>query len=455
MSVLPSSFRDPSGFVFQKEGFIYRQINKSYKENYDHLMESGLYKTLVDGELLVSHQEVEINIPISENAYKVIKPEQIPFISYPYEWCFSQLKDAALVTLEVQKKAMDFGMSLKDGTAYNIQFLRGKPIFIDTLSFEKYQEGKPWVAYRQFCQHFLVPLALMSYKDIRLSQLLRVHIDGVPLDIASSLLPLRTRLIFPILIHIHLHARSQKHFEDKKLDLKGKGVSKRSFLGLIESLESAVKGLKWQPKGTEWADYYEDTNYTVDALRHKKEIVAEFLEEINPKTVWDLGANDGMFSRIASEKGAQTVSFDIDPAAVEKNYEQVKDKSETNILPLLLDLTNPSPAIGWDNQERMSLHERCAENTVLALALIHHLAISNNLPFEMIANLLSEICSSLIIEFVYKEDSQVKRLLSTREDIFDDYTKKAFEMIFKHKFNIICSKSIRESNRILYYMERI
>jgi ribosomal protein L11 methylase PrmA len=455
MSIVQSSFRDPSGFVFQKDGLIYRQINNSYRENYDHLMDCGLYKALVDRDLLVSHQEIEPNSPIAENAYKVIRPEQIPFISYPYEWCFSQLKDAALVTLEVQKSAVDFGMSLKDCSAYNIQFLRGKPVFIDTLSFEKYQEEKPWIAYRQFCQHFLAPLALMSHKDIRLSQLLRVHIDGVPLDLASSLLPLRTRLIFPILIHIHLHALSQKHFEDRKLDMKGKGMSKHSFLGLIESLESAVKGLKWQPQGTEWADYYEDTNYSADALKHKREIVAEFLEEINPKTVWDLGANDGMFSRIASDKGILTVSFDIDPAAVEKNYKQVNMKREMNILPLLLDLINPSPAIGWDNQERMSLHERHAENTVFALALIHHLAISNNLPFEKIVSLLSEICSTLIIEFVPKEDSQVKRLLSTREDIFDNYTKKAFETAFEHEFNIIHSKPIKDTIRNLYLMRRI
>lgn len=454
MSAIQSSFRDPSGFVFQKDGSIYRQINIFYKENYDYLIHSGLYKALVDAELLVSHQEIEPQGIIADNAYKVIKPEQIPFISYPYEWCFSQLKDAALVTLEVQKKAMEFGMSLKDCSAYNIQFLRGKPVFIDTLSFEKYQDGKPWVAYRQFCQHFLAPLALMSHKDIRLSQLLRVHIDGVPLDLASSLLPFRTRLIFPILIHIHLHARSQKHFEDKKLDMKGKGVSKQSFLGLIDSLESAVKGLKWQPQGTEWADYYEDTNYTADALRHKEEIVAEFLAEIKPKTVWDLGANDGMFSRIASDKGIQTISLDLDPASVEKNYLQCIKNGETSILPLVMDLTNPSPDIGWANSERDSFIKRGPADTVLALALIHHLAISNNLPFAKISEVFSRICSSLIIEFVPKNDSQVQRLLSTREDIFPRYTQQSFEDEFGKYFEMQNSAIINDTKRRLYLMRK-
>lgn len=186
---LPASFRDPSGFLFQQDGVIYRQVNLVYKDDYGHLMDSGLYQALVDDNLLIPHEEVGIEPPIPELAYKIIKPEQIPFISYPYEWCFSQLRDAALTTLKVQKKALDFSMSLRDSSAYNIQFKNGRPLFIDTLSFGKYREGQPWVAYRQFCQHFLAPLTLMSYKDIRLSQLLCTYIDGLPLDLTGCLLP--------------------------------------------------------------------------------------------------------------------------------------------------------------------------------------------------------------------------------------------------------------------------
>jgi len=317
---LSSSFRDPSGFLFFRDGLIYRQVNTIYKENYDRLINSGLYQALVDGELLISHDEVDVEQARSDKIYKIIKPELIPFISYPYEWCFSQLKDAALTTLKIQKKSVDFGMSLKDCSAYNIQFRKGKPVFIDTLSFEKYREGQPWVAYRQFCHHFLAPLALMSYKDIRLNQLFRVYIDGVPLDLASSLLPFRTRFVFSLLSHIQLHAKSQKYFADKTVNTNAHKMSRLSLLGLIDSLESAVKKLTWQPQGTEWADYYKDTNYSLNALHHKRELICEFLDKINPKIIWDLGANVGMFSRIASDKGIQTISFDIDPAAVEKNY---------------------------------------------------------------------------------------------------------------------------------------
>ncbi len=228
----------------------------------------------------------------------------------------------------------------------------------------------------------------MSYRDVRLNQLLRVYIDGVPLDLASSLLPFRTRFIFSLLTHIHLHARSQKHYADKAVDVSSKKVSRLSFLGLITNLESAVKKLRWQPGGTEWADYYEDTNYTSDAIEHKRQIVAELLDKVNPTIVWDLGANVGMFSRIASDKGIETISFDIDPAAVEINYLECVKKSEAHIFPLVLDLTNPSPSIGWQNAERMSILERGPVDTVLALALVHHLAISNNMPFEKIAEFL-------------------------------------------------------------------
>jgi len=451
---IPGSFRDPSGFLFYRDGSLYRQVNITYKENYDHLMSSGLYEALADAELLLPHKEVDIEGARPDRAYKIIKPEVIPFISYPYEWTFSQLKMGALTTLEIAKRSLDFGMSLKDSSAYNIQFRKGRPIFIDTLSFEKYRAGEPWVAYRQFCQHFLAPLTLMSYRDIRLNQLFRVYIDGVPLDLASSLLPFRTRLKFSLFSHLHLHARSQKHFADKTVNMSGHKVSRLSFLGLIDNLESAVRKLKWRPQGSEWANYYEDTNYSPEALSHKREIVVRFLEEINPKMVWDLGANIGLFSRIASKRGIQTISFDIDPVAVEKNYLQCLKDDERNILPLLLDLTNPSPSIGWENEERKSLLERGPADAALALALVHHLAISNNLPLEKIAHFFSKICIWLIIEFIPKSDSQVQRLLLTREDIFPDYTKRVFEDEFQKYFSILNCVKIRDSERTMYFMER-
>jgi len=419
-------------------------------------MNSGLYDSLVKEGSLISHAEVDVKAPKPEIMYKVVRPEPIRFISYSYEWCFSQLKDAALLTLKTQKKAMEFGMSLKDSSAFNIQFANGKPILIDTLSFEKYVKGRPWVAYRQFCQHFLAPLALMSRRDIRLNQLLRIYIDGVPLDLASSLLPFGSHLAVSLFSHLHLHAKAQKTYAGKTVDMSSYKMSRLSLVGLIESLEGAVKKLEWQPEGTEWSEYYESTNYAVAAFQHKKQLVAKFLDRINPVDVWDLGANMGVFSRLASDRGIETVAFDVDPAAVEKSYLESRRKGETHILPLVLDLTNPSPAIGWENKERMSLEERGPADTVMALALLHHLAIANNLPLGRIARFLRDICRRwLIIEFVPKTDSQVERLLASREDIFSDYTQLRFEEEFGHCFTIDDSENIRDSQRTLYLMRRI
>ena len=455
--LIHSSFRDPSGFLFSRDGSIYRQVNIIYSEDYDQLMSSGLYEALKNSGLLIPHEEVGSAYSQSDNAYKILKPELIPFISYPYEWCLSQLKDAALLTLKVQKKALDFGMTLKDCSAYNIQFHNGKPIFIDTLSFEKCREGEPWVAYKQFCQHFLAPLALMKYKDIRLNQLFRIYMDGIPLDLASSFLPFYTCLKFPLFLHVHVHAKIQKYFSDKgiKRDKVRRTISLNSHRGLIDSLESFCKKLSWRPKGTTWIDYYQGDSYDLDAIKYKKQLVEGFLSKSKPKTVWDIGSNTGMFSRIASDKGIYTVSFDIDPACVENNYLATVEKGETNILPLLCDLTNPSPNIGWENKERNSFIDRGPADTVLALAIVHHLAISNNLPLSKIADFFYKISSkSLIIEFVPKNDPKVQKLLASRDDIFPHYTEHCFESEFGRLFRILYAEKVMNSERTLYLMER-
>jgi hypothetical protein len=416
-------------------------------------MESGLYEKLVKAGLLIPHAEVDQAPAEPDLAHKVIRPERVPFISYPYEWSFGQLKDAALATLSIQKRALKMGMSLKDASAYNIQFVRGKAALIDTLSFEVYKEGGPWVAYRQFCQHFLAPLALMALKDVRLSQLLRVYIDGVPLDLASELLPAKTRFNFGLLTHIHLHAGAQKRFAGEEVKSRGGSMSKQALTGLIESLESTIKNLEWKPGGTEWGNYYDITNYSDAAFEHKKQLVAEWTQRIGPAQVWDLGANNGVFSRIATEGTQYVVSWDIDPTAVEQNYRQVKAEKNEKLLPLLLDLTNPSPAVGWANRERDSFGVRGPVEMALALAVIHHLAISNNVPLPQLADFFAATSNWLVIEFVPKSDSQVKKLLASREDIFPTYTREGFEEAFRKRFKIHEAVNVRESERMLYLME--
>ncbi|PIT97450.1 SAM-dependent methyltransferase [Candidatus Berkelbacteria bacterium CG10_big_fil_rev_8_21_14_0_10_41_12] len=450
---VPASFRDPSGFVFRLGNLFYRQVNQSYAKEYDLLMNSGLFKKLVGKGLIINHKEIN-NISSDDSAYKTLLPEQIPFLSYPYEWSFSQLKDAALLTLEIQDIAIAHGMILKDASAYNIQFISGRPIFIDTLSFDFYKEGEPWVAYRQFCQHFLAPLALMSHTDLRFGKSSQIFLDGIPLDLAAHLLPSKTRFSLGLGIHIHLHARSQQKYTDPSIIKKQKKqLHKNQLLGIMASLKSTTLALDLPKQKTIWGKYYDDTNYTRRAFESKKKIISRWISKIRPKSVWDAGANDGTFSRLASSKKILTLATDIDELAIEKAYRQNKEKDDKYLLPLIIDLTNPSPAIGWRNKERASFLERNSFDLSMCLAFIHHLAIANNLPLSYICDLFHQCAKNIIIEFVPKEDSNTKRLLASREDIFPNYTQEDFEVEFSKRFKILQRTKIPGSKRIMYLMK--
>ena len=453
---LDSSFRDPSGFVFEVDGILYRQVNERHRAHYDLLMDSGLYRSLVDDGLLIPHEEADPHLAAAEGAYRVLRPERVGFVSYPYEWSFGQLKDAALATLAIQRRAMAAGMSLRDASAYNIQFVDGRPVLIDTLSFEALPEGRPWVAYRQFCQHFLAPLALAAYRDVRLQQLLLIHLDGIPLDLAANLLPGRARRRVPLLLHLFMHARSQARHASAggaPSQRASRPFSARAFSGLIDSLEKGVRGLTWKTGHSTWSDYYaEAEHYPAGAMQRKEAVVRGFLEGAGPKTVWDLGANTGRLSRLASSRGIPTVAFDLDPAAVELDYQEVLRAGEQHLLPLVQDLANPTPAVGWAGRERMSLAERGPADLALALALVHHLAIGNNVPLPRLAETLGDYGRSLVIEWVPKSDPKVQGMLSTREDVFDAYTPQAFESAFAGRFEILRREEIPGTERVLYLM---
>lgn len=446
-----SSFRDPDGFIFYKDDKLYRAVAESYKNCYDHFISSGLYDKLVREKYIVPHKEIE---PTTDGIYKVLEPEIIDFISYPYEWSFSQLKDAAILTLEIQKTALELGMSLKDASAYNIQFQRGKPVFIDTLSFELYETDRPWNAYRQFCQHFLAPMALMAFRDVRLNGLTKNHIDGIPLDLAKNLLPLKTWFRFGILMHLHLHAVSQKKYNSNTLKVSelNRKFSKQAFFLLLGSLKRTISGINWKYPETEWGSYYETSGHSTEYEASKKEVVSGYLNIVKPAITWDIGSNTGIFSRLAAEKGGIVIAFDIDPVCIERLYKETKTRKEENILPLLLDLANPSPSLGWACSERKSINERAKCDLLMALALIHHLAISNNLPFEMIAGNFSKMAKRIIIEFVPKEDEKVQLMLTNRMDIFRSYSIETFEAAFCRFYDIEQKSAVEHSKRTLYLM---
>ncbi len=452
---LPGSFRDPSGFVFRRGHAIYRQVNEAGREELEAVEASGLYQELVEAGLMVSHRRVDRALAASPHAYAVLEPESLPFISYPYEWCFSELQDAALLTLDIQRRALNRGLTLRDASAYNVQFRDARPLFIDTLSFAPYKPGAPWEAYRQFCQHFLTPLALMSTRDPRCGALFRNHLDGVPLDLGSRLLSFRSLLRPGLLFHIHLHAAAQRKYADASVAAatRQRPMSKRALLSLVEGLGATVAGLSCPTTGTQWAGYTSAHNYTPAALTFKQNVVRDFLARIRPGSVWDLGANTGVFARIACGAASFVAAFDLDHGAVEQNYREVRKRGERRLLPLILDLTNPSPGQGWAHTERMSLAERGPADAILALALVHHLAIGNNVPLEQVAAFLARLAHHAVVEFVPKSDSQVQRLLRNREDIFPGYTREGFESAFGDHFEVIASEQVVESERRLYLMK--
>ncbi len=450
-----SSFRDRDGFIFIQNQKIYRSVAPSYFDNYQLLVKSGLYSKLIENNQLIAHEEVENNTADKENI--ILYPFQIPFISYPYEWSFYQLKRAALLTLEIQLESLKHGMSLKDATAFNVQFLDAKPIFIDTLSFEKYEEGTPWQAYKQFCQHFLAPLCLQVYGISDLNKLQVLHLDGIPLDLTSQILPFRSKLNLSIYSHIHLNAKYEKKYRsDTSFKTKSIALPKTKQTNILNHLKSIIAGFQLPKSKTNWTDYYADFSYNSENIEEKKDFVSSILRTINPENVIDSGSNTGLFSQIASKISKQIISFDFDASVIHNQCKQLAKEKITNILPLIVDITNPTPAIGWANFERKSFVERLPKDSAtLALALIHHLVLSNNLTFEMIAKFYANFSKNLIIEFVPKDDIQSQRLLVTKKDIFNDYTQENFEKVFGVYFRKLNQKSFSDSKRSIYHFERI
>ena len=456
MKRIDSSFRDPDGYMFEQNGELYRAVNHSYEASYDLLISSGLYQKLVDRGLMIPFEEIEQSLLGLSGFYKILKPERIRFISYPYEWALNMLKDAALLTLEIQILALEHGMSLKDASSFNVQFQNGKPVFIDTLSFELYPADRPWVAYRQFCQHFLAPLALMAYIDPGLNRLFITHIDGIPLDLTTKLLPFRCRFRLGLYLHIYLHSKSQQKHSNSNISVTSdkRKFSLTALKALLEGLKVTVNNQQWNPRGTEWADYTDERVHSQEYTIFKTKIISQLLDKVKPQTLWDLGANSGLYSRLAAQKGIQVMSFDVDPACVKKNYALVRQNNETNILPLLMDLLNTTPAIGWGGSERLSFYERTKPNLVMALAIIHHLAISANIPLESIASHFAGLADTLITEFVPKQDEKVQLLLVNRKDIFPDYTLEGFEKAFKKYYKIEECIHSDCNDRVFYLMFR-
>ena len=450
-AVHPASFRDPAGFVFAVNGVFYRQVHRSYADQYDLLMRSGLYDALTGKGFLISHTEIAENLTQSPDRYKTLLPRQLRRISYAGEWSPEQLKDAALLTLDIQLIAMDHGMILKDATPLNIQFEQGSPLFLDTLSFEKYDPSRPWIAYRQFCECFLFPLFLQRYGQTGTDRIISAWPEGVPAAVTARLLPLKSRWNAGAWMHVFL----QSHV--RALPSSGTGNNQTGFsktkLGrLIEHLHNLVSRLvRPSANHSAWSNYYDETILGKEYLDNKEQLFREYIRDIEFDDALDLGCNDGWFSKILAEKGVPVLAVDSDWRCIDKLYRA----RIPQILPLCIDLSNPTPASGFRNAERASFTDRGRADLVIALALVHHLALGKNIPFPLIAAYFSELTLRyLIIEFVPLADEKAQQLIARKETAPAGYAGASFESAFSRYFRIEKKDPIPGTARILYRLKK-
>lgn len=449
-----ASFRDPSGYMFHDNGTLRRAINPIYFKQYEALKEKGIFDALIKNGLLIGHTETSA----SEEKI-VLTPEVIPFITNPYEWSFQQYKHAALLTLQIQKYALSKGFILKDASAYNVTFHKGKPVFIDTLSFDFYEEDTPWRAYKQFITHFLGPLVLAKYHGTEMFKMMQTHIDGVPVQLISSLLPAKTKLNPTLYTNIHLLAKLEnKHSDDYKAETKVAKLSKKAQNNILESLFNFIKKLSLKEQ-TEWGDYYDKTNYDEAAFEAKKQLISSWVHDLKPQRLIDIGGNDGTFARTVIDKVPDVIVTDIDPNAVDYNYHQLQQNKEENMLPFVCDVLQPAPGIGFNNTERNSLIDRLRTyrpDVSMALALIHHITLSGNVPFEKSAEFFAKFSKYLIIEFPTREDSWVHSLLVRKREFinhFDFYNEKEFESGYLGYFDLEKKEIVSGTKRILYLLK--
>ncbi len=451
----PGSFRDPESRVFYAGDEVYRALSADGLSDFEALQASGL---LDDPRVVPTERAGDTaalkDLLVHEPA-AVLKHERIPFVSYPYEWTFSMLKDAALVQLDLLLAALDHDLVLKDSTPYNVQFEGARPVFVDIGSFERIREGEPWVGYRQFCMLYLYPLLLQSAKDVPFQPWLRGSIDGITPPQMRGLMSFRDRFRKGVFTNVFLHARLEKRYADKPGQVKQevKRVFKKElFVANVRKMRKLVERLDWNPPEGVWTAYGERNSYTDDDARRKDEFVREVAGSRHWPLVWDIGANNGRYSRIAAEGAKTVVAVDADQGPVELLYRDLREEGNSQILTLAMNLADPSPGLGWRGLERKSLVERGRPDLVLALALVHHVAISANVPVREFIDWLASLGSALVIEFPTREDPMVKKLLAPKRDgLHPDYELGYFEQVLGEAFQVERSERLESGTRVLYY----
>src|SRR3954452_5648084 len=429
----PGSFRDPESRVFYAGDGVYRALSADGLADFEALRRTGL---LEDPRIVATERVqdggVDRSLLVHEPA-AVLKHERIPFVSYPYEWTFSMLKDAALLQLDLLLAALERDLVLKDSTPYNVQFRGAQALFVDIGSFERLRPGEPWAGYRQFCMLYLYPLMLQAYRDLPFHAALRGSVDGIaPHDARAILGTGGGRLRKGVLANVVLHARMEDRYADAegrdvKRELRGAGMDARVLDAMLGKLQRLVEGLEWHPGETAWTGYGADNSYDEASAARKAELVAAAAARRPGGVTWDVGCNDGTYTRIAAEHADLVLALDADHATVDALYRRLREERRTDILALVMNVTDPSPDLGWRGLERASLERRGTPELTLCLAVVHHVCITGNVPVPEFLEWLRSLDTSLVIEFPDRSDPMVQRLLSGKRDGSNpDYEAAAF-----------------------------
>ena len=478
----PGSFRDRASRVFCRGGAVFRALSAAGLEDWERLNGTGWFEHLQETGKVVRTTRVDgcgdeaeksragAGTPESttpdatdESGWvATLRHEAVPFVSYPYEWPFGMLKDAALLYLEILETALTAGMILKDGSSFNVQWIGARPVFIDIGSFTRLRPGDPWVGYRQFCSLFLFPLLLQAYKDIPFQPWLRGSLEGIPARDLRQLMSVRDLLRPGILTHVSLQARVEARHAarsarrgptDERAALRRAGFHTGLIQANVGRLRKLIGGLHWQRSRSPWADYAEQAPYTEVEQTEKAEFIRQVVHMRRWSMVWDLGCNTGRFARIAAEHGATVVAMDSDGLAVERLYQALKEEGASRILPLVGDVADPSPDRGWRSAERRSPEGRGQPELILVLALVHHLSVGASIPLREIVAWLAGFRAAVVVEFVGRDDPMVRALLRRKDEPYSDYDRTGFERCWSAAFETRRRQVLASGHRILYYGE--
>jgi hypothetical protein len=459
MALHPGSFRDPDSRVIVADDAVYRLLSERGRDDWLLLSRASVFAEATAGGSLVATEAVERDaVPGLDGlaCAAVLRHERVPFVSYPYEWTFGMLRDAALLQLDLLERSLDEGMILKDSSPYNVQWKGAAPVFIDVGSFERLREGEPWVGYRQFCMLFLYPLMLQAFRGVGFQPWLRGSLEGIaPADMAR-LLTRRDRLRRGVMTNVVLHARLERRYAQVegrtvKRELRGAGFRAEIVKANVHKMRALVERLRWEPGASAWTGYGEDDGYAAADRERKAAFVREAAGRRRRRLAWDIGANDGDYARIAAEHCDCVVAMDADHPTVELLYRSLRTSGEQRIVPLVVDVCDPSPARGWRLRERAPLEDRGRPELALALALVHHLAITRNVPLGEIVDWLASLGGEAVVEFPTRDDPMVARLLAAKnEGAHGDYDLAVFERLLGDALDVRRREALPSGTRVLF-----